>query len=110
MNKDMIEKRLYQFIRAQTGITELHPDMELMRDLKLDGDDAQEFMSEFSRWFSVDLGNFHYERHFGPEAGFNPFSSLYRLLLKSGKGRLEPLTIADLLRAATHGKWIYITG
>ena len=106
MKKNAIRERVFEFIKQETGVANIDLKTELMRDLKLDGDDAQEFMSKFADHFSVDLSDFEFRRYFGPEAGFNPFVYLYLLLFKPKSSTLKSLTVADLLRAANQGQWI----
>ena len=77
----------------------------LAQDLGLDGDDAAEFMEKFSETFNVDLTSFDFSRYFGPEAGFNPFYSLYLLLFNRKKLRQDPLTLRDLAEAVRNNRW-----
>jgi len=44
--------------------------------------------------------------YFGPEAAFNPFTYLYRRLFKPNELKFLPLTIQDLVEAATAKKWL----
>lgn len=77
----------------------------LAQDLGFDGDDAAEFMEKFSETFNVDLTSFNFTRHFGPEAAFNPFYSLYLLLFNRKKLRQDPITLRDLVAAVRNKRW-----
>lgn len=73
--------------------------------LGLDGDDALEFMTTFAEKFNVNMDGFDFDKHFGPEAGFNPFLFMYYLLLDKEKLHRIPITVGDLTEAAKNGKW-----
>jgi acyl carrier protein len=47
----------------------LSEDTRLLHDLGMDGTDAVEFMEAFSEEFNVDMSEFKFDRHFGPECG-----------------------------------------
>jgi acyl carrier protein len=88
-----------------TSPQELTALTRLGEDLGLDGDDAEDFMQAFAHRFQVDLSDFHFDLHFGPEAAYNPFLSFYLWLFKPSALKLEPITIGDLVRAAKERKW-----
>jgi hypothetical protein len=75
---------------------------ELARDLGLDGDDAEEFMLKFQAEFQVDLSDFRFDRHFGPE-GFDLFAAIYAAF--SGWKSLAPINVALLFEAAKAHRW-----
>ncbi len=75
----------------------------IREDLGVDGDDASEFMKAFAIRFQVDLAAFQLARHFGPEGSWSPIYALYCLF--TGKGRTEPITVAQLVEAAERGIW-----
>lgn len=74
----------------------------LMEDLGVDGDDAAELLQEFASRFKVDLSRFEFQRHFGPEAGWNPIAAAYYLVVGS---ELEPISVKQLVEAAERGAW-----
>lgn len=80
-----------------------------MSQLGVDGDDADEFMQEFSKRFAVDLSDFRFADYFGSEASallpLLPFAWIYRLVRHKGKSRFKPLHLADLHSAAINGRW-----
>lgn len=73
--------------------------------LGMDGDDAREFMEVFAKEFGVDMSEFEFSKHFGPE-GFNPVSFLYCLLFARERLRRLPITLGDLTEAAKTKKWL----
>jgi acyl carrier protein len=96
-----------QLVAEQTGVTtsRITVATRIAQDLGVDGDSATDLLTAFAARFHVDLAAFEFSRHFGPEAGGNPFYYLYCLF--TGRGRLEPVTIADLATAAERGTWSY---
>ncbi len=82
-------------------------DTRLQVDLGVDGADAAELMEEFANRFRVDLSEFEFDRHFSPEAGFNPIVWLYYRLVKPQALRFESVSVHDLVDAARNGKWEY---
>ena len=80
----------------------------LGEDIGLDGIDAWEFFQAFQSRFRIDLNNFKFDKHFGPEAGFNPLWYLYMYLFKPKKLKLSPIQVIDLFNSALEGKWVSI--
>jgi acyl carrier protein len=77
-------------------------DAALGDDLGIDGDDAAELLSAFSKEFRVDLSAFDHDRYFGPEAGFSIVTWLYGKIT----GTLpvyKPLTVRALVIATIEG-------
>lgn len=104
-------------------------------DLGITGDDAIEFMEEFQNEFNVDLNTFEFDKHFGPEASFDPRLILILALIglifgflhwkiatilvvvfivtfsiyrqKTKKNRVNPntLRVKHLVNAASEKKW-----
>lgn len=105
MERDQFENVL-QFVAkyCSVGVDKLKPVTSLFVDLGVDGDDADEFMQAFSRQFGVDISEFNFSQHFGPEAGCNPIVSLFRSVLRHTP-QVTPITIEDLVEAAQSKKW-----
>jgi len=91
-----------RLVAAQTGTSPLSigASTRLAEDLGVDRDDAYDLLTAFASRFHVDLTPFEFSRHFGPEAGWNPFSYLCR-------GRLDSVTVGQLASAAENGVWSY---
>jgi len=72
----------------------------LLHDLGCDGDAATDLIQHFAQRFGVEVSTFQFQRHFGPEAAFNPLVFLYRQIFRPARLRLVPLAISDLVNAA----------
>jgi acyl carrier protein len=119
MTNTEISQQVIQFISNQLSVKpeKIFPETSLNIDLGVDGDDASEFLEEFSKKFKVDLSDLKYEKHFGPEAGANPITILIWLTLfvlgrilnrkiEYNPGfSLIPITIQDLVDSANAGRW-----
>lgn len=77
----------------------------LLRSLGVDGMDADDLLAAFRDEFGVDFSNFVFERHFGPEAGFNPFIWLISKFGEPDKLKKIPITVMDLYEAAKTKKF-----
>ena len=111
MREDMfksVESFVLEFRPASKG--PLSADTGLLDDLGMDGDDAVEFMEAFSKEFDVDMSEFEFNRHFGPE-GFSPLALFYFLYCLLGRifrkdvSGLISITLRDLVLAAEAKKW-----
>lgn len=82
----------------------------LAQDLGMDGLDAFEFIEKYVEIFGVDMTEFEFNKHFGPEGleiSFH-FYQLYCFLFARHKLKdLEPIpvTLGDLVIAAKNKKW-----
>lgn len=70
-------------------------------DVKLDQDDAEELIDEYSREFNVDMSNFRLETYY-PEVNFS-----WNLLKKPEPVDVPDFTIGMLIESAKAGKWLY---
>jgi len=77
----------------------------LARDLRVDGDEAGDFMVAYADRFKVNLTDFVFVKYFGVEAGFDPFAYLYLKIFRPEEFRKPEITVADLVSAAKAGKW-----
>ena len=85
-------------------LTKLSAATRLAHDLHIEGDDAEEFLREYSVRLGVDLTRFEFARHFSGE-GILP-----ELLWRLRRGhpiRMVPLTLGQLAAAAASGHWSY---
>ena len=55
MNKDNIWRQIIQFVKEEWWDDEYTPETDLVKDLKLNGDDAYEFIYLFSKKFNVSI-------------------------------------------------------
>lgn len=73
-------------------------------DLRVDGDDAVEFIESFAKRFDVDISKFKFEQYFGAEISTNPLQLLARLFRKS-QSNFKRLEVRDLVEA-TRSKYL----
>jgi hypothetical protein len=94
-----IEVRLAEMLSYQMGvpISRIGRRTHLQEDLKMTGDDAEEFMADFFEAFQIDRSAFSFDRFFDPESSW-PWELLRR-------HRTIPLTVQDLLQAIETGQW-----
>jgi acyl carrier protein len=106
MRREFIEDRVKELIADELAVRpeELGPGTRILHDLGADGMDGYELMERFRERFDVDMSEFQFGLHFGPE-GCEPFSLLYRLVFARDKLKHVPITVNDLVEAAERGKW-----
>lgn len=75
----------------------------LEKDLGMSGDDAVEFLLEFSKKFNVDIGNFKFKECFSPEGDFI-LPAILRFLTGKKSEKHAELTLGDLERAVLAGR------
>ncbi|MDH5381448.1 MAG: DUF1493 family protein [Cyclobacteriaceae bacterium] len=73
----------------------------LEQDLKITGDDSDEFILAFSKEFNVDISDFDIGKYFSDEGGLSILHVLFGK--KTGK---TPLTLGDLEKAVETGKLV----
>ena len=93
---ELVVKHRWHFNRELTRAD------RLSEDLGMDGDDAAEFLQEYSKKFNVDLSAMNFEEYFAGE-GINP---VYVLTYLFGKKKYKSVTLGDLERFAAAGKWL----
>ncbi len=93
---------LYEFVQQHTGrpVDSLAPATRLEGDLGLYGDDAFDFIRDFSQRFGVDLRGFDIGRHVRPEGDALSTWVLDRLLRR----RRTDLTLGALAEAMARGR------
>jgi hypothetical protein len=102
-----LEEQVKQFVAQYLSVKpdRLQPGIRIGHDLGVDGDDGEEFIQAFGERFGVDLSDFRFDQHFGPEGGANPLGCLWYLLVPRCHPRFVPITISDLVEAARKGQW-----
>jgi len=105
--KPEVLQAVIHLVAEQTGVapSSITSSTRIAEDLGVDGDDASDLFSAFASRFHVDLADFDFTRHFGPEAGWSPLYALHCLF--SGRVRTEPVTVGRLAEAAESGAWKY---
>lgn len=111
MSEELFQ-RIQSFTVEQTNCKprEVALETRLAHDLGIEGDDADEFMTEFFERFEVDPTGYNFHRHFYEEGSCGCLFFLlpvYMLLNLWGyeESSKEPITIADLIEAATIKRW-----
>ncbi len=80
----------------------LSRDTRLVEDLKIEGDDAYEFMEKFVTEFKVDYSEFNYEQYFSKEV-FD-LLGIIASFFKKEKESKRTLTLGDLEQSVITGK------
>ena len=90
-----------QFVAKEAGLSpeKIKAHSRLREDLHVDGDDAYDLLTAFSKRFHVQGENLVLADHFGPEG-----SGLLAFLFWRKK-LLLPITIQDLIDSAAVGVW-----
>jgi hypothetical protein len=106
MNRTYATGEIKEFIASDLSIPldKLVDHASLFHDLGVDGDDARDFLREFSCRFQVDMSQFVFSAHFGPEGAFNPVAFVCELLTKSRFKKFRRLEVRDLVQAAASGR------
>lgn len=104
-DKNTIEVRVYRFVAENCNVNEqqLNPKTEIVKDLRLVGDDAFEFIEAFAEEFSVKVGDFKFSDYF-PTEGFNPLGVVASLF--ESKKEYKVVTVGMLVKAALDKEWI----
>lgn len=78
----------------------------LTGDMHLTGDEAADFIDRYFAAFSIDPGDYRFDRYFLGE-GFNLIEVIHMALSKKKRAKYErtPLTLGMLYQAALDGKW-----
>jgi acyl carrier protein len=106
-------ERVVQFVAKSRAYKKekIKPQSSMYHDLGCDGIDGQDLLADFRDEFDVDITNFAFDRHFGPELPLNPFVWIYwkicepeKLTLR-GQYKKVPITVMDLYEAAKSKKF-----
>jgi hypothetical protein len=102
MKKDIIYEEIVQFIFDSRGKyrKKIKSESELEIDLKITGDDAFEFIENFSKKFKVDISRFPIEKYFASESSID----IYLLLFLKRKSKRKLIKIKDLVNAVEIGE------
>jgi len=110
MTDDDLYARVVEFVAKTLHVRgeRIHATSRLADDFGVDGDDAVEFMTKFSETFSVDMSEFQFSRHFGPEGASNPIDLLVGIVRSACGMRTHDfvdIRIRDLVSAARQRNW-----
>jgi acyl carrier protein len=102
MNENDLFEQITQFVEKERwGLTmPFSRNTELLKDLKLWGDDASEFIVAFSKQFDVDVSEFDFDKYFYPE-GDLILPAIFDFILRRKRPNKAKITLGDLERAVT---------
>jgi hypothetical protein len=103
MNDDEIKKNIVQFIEVRLRFR-IDSNTVLFKDLKLIGDDADAFMSEFSDVFNVNYDKMVFGDYFVEESSI-PFLYLYRKYFNKVKLKRKEFKLDHLVEVVKKGEW-----
>jgi hypothetical protein len=99
-------RQIIEMVARKAGVRANAVSLEtkLLHDLGIDGDDAEEFLTDFAHEFSVDMTGFSFMDHFGAELWWRFLPTFFGC--KPGDyERKQPLTVKDLIAAAERKHW-----
>jgi hypothetical protein len=76
--------------------------MDIVKDARIYGDDVWELVEDFGKQFHVEMRDFRWYHHSGPE-GCNPLWLFYRPWW--ARKTHVPIRLADLIESARSGVW-----
>jgi acyl carrier protein len=115
-----VDQNVVDFVAEFTGVQRerLTLTSTLYGDLGVDGADGWELIHEFGERFHVDLSEFRFDSHFGPEGlpFYAPFMWLWWLISWPFRKKQSPedaaglkvIRISDLILAAEAKRWTYV--
>jgi acyl carrier protein len=108
----VLYERVVQLVATELNYNKknLRPESRLYHDLGCTGLDGEELLKAFRDEFCVDISNFVFDRHFGPECPpglFDLFTWCWCLLFQRDQIRstMVPITVLDLYEAAKSKKF-----
>ncbi|MFM2394762.1 MAG: hypothetical protein RLZZ546_2744 [Bacteroidota bacterium] len=102
METKEIRNKIIEIIKQNQGeISKNISDDTNLSEIGIDGDDANDVMSNYFTTFRIDANNFIFEEYFGYEG----FSFIEFLRTIFGRQKLKKITIKLLIENAIKGKW-----
>lgn len=105
MNENDIWKQIIQFVIEERWDGKFTNETDLVKDLKLFGDDAYEFIYLFSKRFNVNIVEFNFEEYFNPEEDWI-LPKLFNLILRRSERSKKRITLGDLAKSVKDGKLV----
>jgi len=97
MTKKYLNKQLLALIEEySTADIEITSSTEIYKDLKIFGDDADEFIQQYSEKFNVNLSNFEIGKYFPDEGNPTLFNLISFIFKKPIRTKYESITVNDL--------------
>jgi len=90
------------FLEDYTDLEAINPNVDINRDLGVDGDDFDKMMDKYSKNYEIDMANYRWYFHSGEEA-WNPGN----IFFKAPYQRVDriPVTPTMLAKFIPEGKW-----
>ena len=106
VNRSNSTEEIIEFISQSLSIplNKITKTASLFHDLGIDGDDAIDFLNEFSHTFGVSLSQFRFNEYFGPEGSATPWGFIKEIVTKSSFTQKKRLEVKDLIQAVSTGK------
>ena len=106
-SEENTQQRIVRLLHAYIGESAaIGPETQLLRDLQLWGDDADNFFDEFIQQFGVDMCGAKFGDYF-PEEGKHVGFAIQRLLTRRRMhDHFRAITVADLANSAALGRWV----
>lgn len=105
VNRDDVWIQIIQFVKEERWDGEYTRETDLVKELKLKGDDAYEFICLFGKRFGVNIVDFNFEEYFYPEGDWI-FPKILGLVLNQKNRSKRKITLADLERGVKEGKLV----
>jgi acyl carrier protein len=104
MNNEIFEKIQLMIVDKMGKYRKpLMRETTLEKDLGMSGDDAVEFILEFSKKFNVDVSKFEIKKYFFPE-GDSVLPAIIRFFAGKKNPKQKELTLGDLEKAVIAGR------
>jgi acyl carrier protein len=105
MVEENLENRVRALVAEYTGVPmeEIKLETDIVNDLRIYGDDVWELVYEFSKKFNVEMHEFRWYHHSGPE-GCNPLWLFFQPWWT--KKTHIPIRLFDLVESAKRGAWV----
>ena len=95
MNENGLFEQIISFVKEQRWDGVFNRDTDLLKDLRLTGEDATEFIIEFGKKFNVDVSEFDFDKYFYPEGDLILTAILNFISRKEKTGKVK-ITLGDL--------------
>jgi hypothetical protein len=109
MPESEILQGIIDLARDVSAEDNIAPETRLVQDLRLIGDDMDEFLEAIVERYGTDFSAFVWHRHYPDEysAPYFLVGRFFRYLFRLPQVEYEPITIGQIAKAVTHGRWEY---
>jgi len=101
----ILEEEIIDFIEKEFWKSNLNSDSDVFKEVRIDGDDCDEFLLKYSEKYSVDMNDFLWYFHYQEEGSLS--FSIGNLFFKNPRQRVKeiPITPKMLTEFANSKKW-----